>query len=256
MDRFELQTFEKNPRHTKAANVVVDAAWRDMSFLNFTQSHYDYYYELMARYQDHQLCLVDHERDYVIAAANTLPLYTPNPYELPETGWDWILKTAHETMDREPNVLCGIAISVAPAWRGKGIARRMIEGMHGLCLEKGLQRLILPVRPSGKYRYPKVAIDEYVRWTDDRGRIFDPWIRSHVAMGGRVQGICRNSMVVEEPVGFWETWTGKHIDASGDFEIENGLVPVEIDLERNIGRYAEPNVWVVYPGVESALAAA
>src|SRR3546814_1352825 len=69
-------------------------------------------------------------------------------------------------------------------------------------------------------------------------------------------GICRNSMVVEEPVGFWETWSGKHINASGDFEIENGIVPVQIDMARNVGRYAEPNVWVVYPGAEAARAAA
>src|SRR3546814_4479496 len=89
----------------------------------------------MERHQDHQLCLVDRERDYVVAAANTVPLYTPNPYDLPETGWDWILKTAYETMDREPNVLCGIAISVSSTWRGKGIARIMIEAMRDLCVE-------------------------------------------------------------------------------------------------------------------------
>src|SRR3546814_6613789 len=116
----------------------------------------------MERHQDHHLCIVDRERDYGVAAANTVPLYTPNPYDLPETGWDWILKTAYETMDREPNVLCGIAISVSSTWRGKGIARIMIEAMRDLCVEKGLQRLILPVRPSGKHRFPKVAIDDYI----------------------------------------------------------------------------------------------
>ncbi len=256
MDSFILRTFADNPADAKAANVIVDAAWRGMSFLNFTKSHYEYYWALMERYQDHQLCLVDGERQYVIAAANTVPLYTPDPFDLPQTGWDWVLKTAYDTMDREPNVLCGVAISVSPAYRGQGIAPRMIQGMRDLCREKQLQRLILPVRPSAKYKFPQVPIEEYIRWTDAQGRIFDPWLRSHVSMGGRVQGVCYSSMVVEEPVGFWEAWLGQRIEASGDFEIENGLVPVKIDLEQNVGRYAEPNVWIAYPGVEAAAAGA
>src|SRR3546814_8791534 len=90
-------------------------------------------------------------------------------------------------MDREPNVLCGIAISVSSTWRGKGIARIMIEAMRDLCVEKGLQRLILPVRPPGKHRFSKVAIEDYIGWTDDTGRIFDSWPRSHDAMGCSVQ---------------------------------------------------------------------
>ncbi len=256
MDRFVLMSFADSHRHAKAANVIVDAAWHDMSFLNFTHSHYEYYVRLMEHYKDYQLCLVDRERDYVIAAANTVPLYTPNPYELPQTGWDWILRTAFETMDRQSNVLAGIAISVAANWRGKGIARRMIKAMQDLCTERGFDRLILPVRPSAKHRFPDVAIEDYIHWKNDRGQVFDPWLRSHVSMGGRIQGICSESMVVEEPVGFWEAWTGKSIEHSGQMAIEKGIVPVEIDMERNIGRYAEPNVWVVYPGArEAALAA-
>ena len=53
-------------------------------------------------------------------------------------------------------------------------------------------------------------------------------------------------MVVEEPVGFWETWSAQAFDSSGDYELEGALVPVKIDLERQRGRYEEPNVWVAY----------
>src|SRR3546814_6942905 len=96
-------------------------------------------------------------------------------------------------MEREPNVLCGIAISVSSTWRGKGIARIMIEAMRDLCVEKGLQRLILPVRPSGKHRFPKVAIDDYIGWTDDKGRIFDPRSEEHTS---ELQSLMRNSYAV------------------------------------------------------------
>jgi hypothetical protein len=53
-------------------------------------------------------------------------------------------------------------------------------------------------------------------------------------------------MVVEEPVGFWENWTQQRFERSGRYEVAGGLVPLEIDLERQRGRYAEPNVWVAY----------
>jgi hypothetical protein len=53
-------------------------------------------------------------------------------------------------------------------------------------------------------------------------------------------------MVVEEPVAFWEAWTQKKFKVSGDYAVEGGLVPVSIELDRRVGRYAEPNVWFAY----------
>jgi hypothetical protein len=32
----------------------------------------------------------------------------------------------------------------------------------------------------------------------------------------------------------------------GDYIVNNALVPVRVDREKNIGRYIEPNVWVVH----------
>jgi hypothetical protein len=53
-------------------------------------------------------------------------------------------------------------------------------------------------------------------------------------------------MVVEEPVGFWESWTHQRFERSGSYEVRGALVPVEIDLDRQRGRYEESNVWVAY----------
>jgi hypothetical protein len=33
---------------------------------------------------------------------------------------------------------------------------------------------------------------------------------------------------------------------SGSYLVPGGLVPVEIDSERNMGLYVEPNCWVVH----------
>jgi hypothetical protein len=122
----------------------------------------------------------------------------------------------------------------------------MIRELLALAERTGLKGLVAPVRPSLKARHPFVAIEDYVTWTDDRGRPYDPWIRSLLASGGRLVGRCVRSMVVEEPVGFWENWTEQRFERSGSYEVAGGLVPLEIDLERQRGRYAEPNVWVAY----------
>lgn len=50
-------------------------------------------------------------------------------------------------------------------------------------------------------------------------------------------------MVVHEHVAFWENWIGLRFEQSGACEVDDALVPLEIDLERQIGRSEEPNVW-------------
>jgi hypothetical protein len=60
-------------------------------------------------------------------------------------------------------------------------------------------------------------------------------------------GACTRSMVVEETVAFWEAWAKQTFPKSGEYEIKGGLAPLKIDLERRIGRYEEPNVWIAYP---------
>jgi hypothetical protein len=51
-------------------------------------------------------------------------------------------------------------------------------------------------------------------------------------------------MVVTAPVAQWERWTGLPLPGSGRYVVPGALVPVEVDVERDEGRYQEPNVWV------------
>jgi hypothetical protein len=44
----------------------------------------------------------------------------------------------------------------------------------------------------------------------------------------------------------WEQWTGLKFFESGDYVIEGALNPVNIDLEKDLGIYTEPNVWVLH----------
>ena len=89
-------------------------------------------------------------------------------------------------------------------------------------------------------------MQEYLGWKDENGRLFDPWLRSHTAAGGKIIKAADRSMVVEEPVAFWEMWRGSPFPTTGDYKIDGALNPVSIDLERDSGRYVEPNVWFAY----------
>ena len=120
----------------------------------------------------------------------------------------------------------------------------MINGFRDLAVKRGLDGVIAPVRPSEKHRHPFIPMEDYLGWTDDQGRIFDPWLRSHLAAGGKIIGPAPRSMTVEEPVAFWENWTGRSFAEDGDYALEGALAPVKV--KGGVGSYVEPNVWFAY----------
>jgi hypothetical protein len=229
----------------KAALSIEQAAWSELGYLNYTRAHYGLYADLLSQYADYQLCLVDEETNYPVAVANCVPVRCTGPDELPSEGWDWLVETAARP-NGPHNMLGALAISVPAIHRSKGYARKMIRELQALATRKGLHGLIAPVRPSAKSIHPWVDIEDYITWTDGAGHIYDPWIRSHLSSGGKLVGPCARSMVVDEPLAFWETWSRQTYDRTGSYALEGALVPVNIDVERKSGRYEEPNVWVTY----------
>jgi GNAT superfamily N-acetyltransferase len=229
----------------KAAHVIEQAAWSELGYLNYTRAHYVHYAALLDEYPDYQMCLMD-ESGYPLAAANCVPLKCDDVQALPPEGWDWIVESAAGKHGEGANMLGALAISVPAVHRSKGYARIMINAMLDLARKKNLGGLIAPVRPSSKAQHPNVPIDDYITWTDERGRVYDPWLRSHVSAGGKIVRPCKRSMVVDEHVAFWETWGKKHFEESGDYLFDGALTPVHIDVEHQRGVYEEPNVWVAY----------
>ena len=156
------------------------------------------------------------------------------------------METGGEARDRRANMLGALAVSVPERHRGRGFARILIKALKELAIRKGFEGLVVPVRPTAKWRHPNVPMTEYMHWRNDAGTSYDPWLRTHISQGARIINACERSMVVEEHVAFWETWAGRRFGESGSYSIAGALSPVEIDLERQTGRYQEPNVWVGY----------
>ena len=256
MSNLVIRSRAESAELKRAACSIEQAAWNDLGYLNYTRPHYELYAGLLEEFADYQLCLVDEDRGYPVAVANCVPIACSGIKDLPPEGWDWLVERADGTRrGAKANMLGALAISVPALYRSKGYARLMIHALLDLAAQKGLDGLVAPVRPSAKAKYPNVPIEDYITWTDERGRPFDPWLRSHLAAGGKLIGPCKRSMVVNEHLGFWENWSKQTFQTTGDYELDGALAPVHIDLEHRNGRYEEPNVWVAY-GVGLASAAA
>lgn len=253
-----LRSLADRPDLEKACTAIENESWSTPGFLYFSASFRGDYFALLRRYNDHQLCLVDDDSGFPKVFGNSVPVPFVAPSDLPDEGWDWVVGQARARapstrrgdaplpVDPGQTMLAVLAISIPSLHRSSGIARRMFDAFRDLARSRGYRSIVAPARPTAKIHHPWVPIEEYLTWTDSSGRSYDPWLRSHLAAGGRVAGVCPRSMVVDEPLGFWEIWSQRRFERSGQYLLPGCLVPIDIDVEAGRGRYVEPGIWVVY----------
>ncbi len=201
-----------------------------------------YWDRTYTEFADYQVVFVDGASS-IVACGHTLPLYWDQTAEGLPGGWDAAVELAFAG-NRKPNSLMALSAVAQPARRNSGLGAEILRSMRAVAASKGFESLIAPVRPNRKESYPLAKFEEYISWTHPDGTAFDPWLRVHLQLGGRVLMIAPESMVVEGTVEQWTHWTGGSFPASGAYVVPGALAPVHIDLERDLGRYAEPNVWV------------
>jgi hypothetical protein len=142
----------------------------------------------------------------------------------------------------QPNTVCGIqSISVSEA-RGRGLSDAFVSASRDRA--SGFDHAVTPLRPLLKERYPLASLDEYIGWRRPDGACFDPWLRVWVRAGAQVLKVSPDSTVLEASLEDWEQWLGIELPASGEYVIPGGQVPLVVDRARNVGRYAEPHVWI------------
>ncbi len=147
------------------------------------------------------------------------------------------------TSDREHTALMAIAISVAPSQQGRQLSSRMIQTFTDGARVAGLSEgVIAPVRPTWKERYPLIPIEEYMLWRRGDGMHFDPWLRIHELVGGKILAAAPRSMVIRAPATDWAEWTGMAFPADGEYVFPGALATLLVD--DGIGTHVEPNVWV------------
>ncbi|MCD4772265.1 MAG: hypothetical protein K8R41_02640 [Bacteroidales bacterium] len=206
-----------------------------------------YWTNLYTHFLNYQFALIDN--DEIIGVGNFIPLNWQKPFdELPDAGFDWAIEKANADFENglKSNTLVGLQILINNKYQGHGISYEMLQIMKDIAKSNGLDNVALPIRPTLKHKYPLIPIDDYIKWQREDGLPYDPWLRVHIKDGGKIVGICNKSMDISGSVLDWEKWTGLKFPDSGDYVVDKALVLVNIDLENNIGKYIEPNVWVVH----------
>jgi len=185
----------------------------------------------------------------LLAVGNCVPVHWRDGLErLPDSGVEWAMIAGYETPGAGPaNLLSAVQIAVQKSHLGSGLSTPMVAAMREIARKHGLPALVAPVRPVWKARYPLVPMEQYVQWTRADGHPYDPWMRVHTKLGARILRVCHASLTVEGTRDDWQSWTGLWLPESGDYVVDGGLVPVRFDVAKNLGRYVEPNVWMLHP---------
>jgi len=203
---------------------------------------------LLGELPEYQFSLVD-DSDAVLAKGYTGPLaWSGDDRELPPSIDDAIARVVRARREGAAvDTLCAFAAEVGPGVQQRGLAREVLEGMTSLARRDGLRRLIAPVRPSWKERYPLAPIERYVTWRRDDGQLLDPWMRLHERLGARVATAIPESLLITGSLADWEAWTGLAFPESGAYVFPHGLAPLRVEVEADLGTYWEPNVWMIHP---------
>jgi hypothetical protein len=136
------------------------------------------------------------------------------------------------------------AAAVREELQGRGLAADMLGLLASAGERAGLARVIVPVRPTSKARYPLTTMSEFMSWTRADGTPLDPWLRTHHRMGAHMLRAADRSMAMTGTVADWETWVGFALPASGSYVVAGALAPLVIDRVADQGELVEPNVWV------------
>lgn len=196
-----------------------------------------------------QFGLAKEDRGTLVAIGNSIPAaWDGDATELPEEGWDWAFERALSDRAKglRPTTQCALQIVVAPDYRGQGVSAEAVQAMKRIGRAEGLRRLVVPARPTLKAAYPLVPMARYLRWKTEAGLPFDPWLRVHVRLGGRIVKPCERSMRITGTVSEWEQWAQMKFPESGSYIVPGALAPVEIDTAKDTATYLEPNVWVCH----------
>lgn len=205
----------------------------------------DEYIERVERYfPEFDVMLLDEGR--VVAGGWGVPIRWDGAVETLPAGYDGALAasvTGHES-SAAPDTLSIMAAAVKHDRQGGGLAGQVLTALRERAEAAGLARVIAPVRPTLKTRYPLTPMTSFARWARDDGLHIDPWIRTHQRLGASILGPAPGSMLIKGTVAEWESWAEMAFPESGSYVVPDALDLVEIDREQDQGTYSETNLWI------------
>lgn len=246
----EITTVAQRPQ---LAGAAIDAGeWPD--FMRHNRVAEAYFWQTVQRFP--AVCLVATIGDGTVVADAHAVLFASGAKGrrgFPAGGWEqvvvWAFADAYRGM--APDTACALNISVAVSHQGRGLARFMLGSLRTAAAALGVRRLVAPVRPTWKAREPDTPMVDYAARSGPDDLPYDPWLRTHVRVGGRIVGVASASWSVSGSLAQWRDWTGLPFDADGAVRVPGALVPVHCDTRADYAVYVEPNVWVYHDLTES-----
>jgi GNAT superfamily N-acetyltransferase len=238
------RTLAEAPELTDASQQVIAEGWP--AYVLATPVAAALWPRVLTEFADYQIVVIDQSSGSVVGTGHSLPLAWDGTVAGLPRGWDAAAEQAIADHDqgRAPSAAVGLSATVARSHQGRKLSRHIIQALRTTAAEHGHGALVLPVRPNRKSAYPLIPMESYVTWTTPEGLPFDPWLRVHVRLGAKILAVCPESMRITGTVRQWEEWAGMPLPGTGSYVVPDGLVPVQIDRDRDLGLYVEPNVWV------------
>lgn len=146
--------------------------------------------QLMARVAEYfpQYDVLLLEEGRVVAGGWGVPIcWDGSVGDLPD-GYDGALLRAVEGHEAgaEPTTLSFMAAAVGNGETKRGLAGEVLRALRARGIEAGLSRVIAPLRPTLKSRYPLTPMASFATWSRGDGLSIDPWIRTHQRMGATI----------------------------------------------------------------------
>jgi hypothetical protein len=238
-----ITTLERRPKLAEQVGRLAEEGWPTF-LLHGDTKHWDRLFDDFAEYQ----ILFLEPAEAVIAVGHTVPLvWEGNPQDLPTTMSELLERALRAHHDRStPNTLSALAAIVTRSHQRHGLSAKILRAMRSLAAERGMHSLVAPVRPTLKSSYPLTRFESYVGWKRDDGSPFDPWLRVHWRLGAEFLKVAPAMVTVIGTAAEWEEWTGMRFPESGEYVVPGALQPITIDQEGDVGRYEDPNVWMVH----------
>lgn len=240
---YQTFTLAQKPLLEEQIDQLSQESWPE--FLLHGNAHH--WGALFHAFPEYQILFCEPE-DRLIAVGHQVPLVWDGTKEGLPADIEGILTRAvdDQAAQRAPTASAPVAAMVKKSQHGKGLSSELLRAMMTMAASKGISHLIAPVRPTLKHRYPLTPLERYVQWRRPDGAPFDPWIRVHWRLGAQQLSVAPNTLTVDGSVAEWETWTKMSFPESGLYVVEGALQPVQIDFEKDLGHYEDPNIWMVH----------
>lgn len=170
--------------------------------------------------------------------------WSGKPEDLPEDGWTGIVLEAIEGFPKRASYASALGASVSPHIQAKGLSKELLKALKAQALSLGYKGMVAPVRPMLAARMPHLTISEYLETRLPDGRHFDPWVRAHESIGGKIIGSCEESAVFGGTREQWEGWAKMKLPDQGAFLFEGAINWLRMDSGYGILR--EDSAWLLH----------